>query len=736
MSKAGLLILVAVLSVFFTPETEGQDTIKIKRYVSAIEFDGRPFEDAWNNLDDFHFTMHQPDFGREPLEKSEVMITYDNEYLWVGARLYMQDAKKITITSKKRDDNSEFFDSFDIALDTYNDNENSLLFHTKPSGLRADYSIANDGVFESGFVPFNLDWNTFWDVKTSIDDKGWYAEMRIPFSSLKFKPENNITTMGLIMRRFISYNHGMDTYPALDPKFGSKKPSKAATIQFEDIQPSNPVYVSPYLTGGYTRNWVENSESTGYEKDNTPQVNAGLDVKYNINSNLTLDLTANTDFAQVEADDQQVNLTRYSLYFPEKRMFFQERSNLFSYSLGGRSNLFYSRNIGLSKGKSIRIYGGARLAGRIGKWDIGLLDMQTEKQGETQGENFGVFRMRRQVINSNSYVGGMFTSRVGMNGAHNLAYGVDWLYRVFGNDYLELKAAQTYDDVTDNEILSVDPMYLSVKWERRTVRSFSYNLNYTYSGRQFNPGIGYVNRGSLKGLSGKISYGWLPGRESRLFNIMAELSASRYMRLSDDKMESLSLLPAWSIETKSGYKTSLSVEYQQEGVLFNFPITDSISVMAGNYEFANSVLSFQTPAGKHVSVTLTLNAGGFYNGKRYGFSIKPSFNVSPSLQLSGSYQFDNIRFPGPHKQTNIHIASARVLYMLNTKLSTSLFIQYNSTNDDLISNFRIRFNPHEGNDFYLVFNDYRCVDDEELVPALPDYYSRTILLKYTHTFRL
>ena len=118
MNKTGIIFLVSLLSVLFLPDARGQDTIKIKRYVNAIEFDGRPFEDAWSNLDYFYFTMHQPDFGREPLEKSEIMITYDNEYLWVGARLYMQDAKKITITSKKRDDNSEFFDSFDIALDT------------------------------------------------------------------------------------------------------------------------------------------------------------------------------------------------------------------------------------------------------------------------------------------------------------------------------------------------------------------------------------------------------------------------------------------------------------------------------------------------------------------------------------------------------------------------------------------------------------------------------------------
>ena len=178
------------------------------------------------------------------------------------------------------------------------------------------------------------------------------------------------------------------------------------------------------LLEAFRGDWSINEEETEYVRQDDPEYNAGLDIKYNINSNLTLDLTANTDFAQVEADDQQVNLTRYSLFFPEKRMFFQERSSLFDFSLGGHAdNLFYSRNIGIAGREPIRIYGGARMTGRLGKWDMGFLDMQTAEHEETPGENFGVLRMRRQVINQNSYVGGIMTSRLGMNGDQNLAYG-------------------------------------------------------------------------------------------------------------------------------------------------------------------------------------------------------------------------------------------------------------------------------------------------------------------------
>jgi hypothetical protein len=740
MNKKYYLLLVAFLTVSIQFNVNSQDVVKIKRLSTPVEFDGRPSEEAWNKLDIFPMTMHEPVSGAEPLEKSEVMIYYDDQYIWVGARLFMQDASKILISSKKRDENSIFNDNFTITFDTYNDKENGISFLTMPTGLRTDYAVSNDARMGGGAGnAFNYDFNTFWDVKTSRDDKGWYLEMRIPFSSLKFKPQDGITTMGLIIRRVISCHNEMDTYPAIDRKYGNTantQPSKGATIQFENIQPSNPVYVSPYVIGGFSRDWIKNTEGTEYIKKDKPDFNAGLDVKYNINSNLTLDLTANTDFAQVEADNQQVNLTRYSLYFPEKRMFFQERSSLFSFALGGRSNLFYSRNIGLSRGNPVRIFGGARIAGRIGKWDMGLLDMQTQEYNTTPSENFGVFRMRRQVINKNSFVGGIFTSRLGMDGAHNFAYGIDGIFRVFAVDYLDVKIAQTYDDKIDNKINSIDPLFFSANWERRSSKGIAYSMGYSYSGQTFKPGIGFVNMGSMQQISGTLSYGWFAKPESKIYNIEPSISASRYMRLSDGKQESLTVSPGFSIESKKGYSANIGLDYNQEGVLFNFPISDSVSVLAGDYSFTNGSLGLGTPSAKAFRVSLNLNGGEFYDGNKYGFSVSPVYNVSGSLQLTASYQYNHITFPERNKELSIHSTNAKVVYMLSTKLSASVFVQYINTTNNLISNFRLRYNPREGNDFYLVFNDYRGVNNIELVPALPDYYNRTVLIKYTHTFRL
>jgi hypothetical protein len=739
-----LLSLLSQIALF------GQETIKITRLNTPVEFDGHLSEASWEGLEFFPLIQNRPNFGNEPSEISEVMIAYDNEYLWVGARLYMRDAKKIFANSKKRDEMLFGFDSFGILLDSYNDNETALAFFTTPTGLRTDYAVSNDaagsggggGQGPPGFDALNFSWNTFWDVKTTRDDRGWYVEMRIPFSSIRFKPQDDLANMGLIISRTISANSETDTWPAIDPKYGfmaTSKPSQATSVVFEGARPSKPVYVSPFIIAGYSKDWELDSTGTTYLPDDNPQYNAGLDIKYSINSNLTLDLTANTDFAQVEADDQQVNLNRYDLFFPEKRVFFQERSSLFSFNLGGMSDLFYSRNIGISEdGNPIRIYGGARLTGRMGKWDVGLLDMQTKEYEETPSENFGVLRMRRQVINPNSYVGGIFTSRLGMNGEQNFAYGLDGIFRLFGDDYLNVKAAQSYDKEIDNTLASIDPSFFMVNWERRSEEGFAYNLNYSYSGQKFNPGIGFVQRPGMQGFQGGLMYGWIPGEESKVFNYNVNIRGERYTRLEDGQQESLRIGPGFELNTKREIGGELSVEYQEEGVLNDFPLTDSIWIKAGNYSFVGVRGDIRTPESKKVSARLELNGGGFFDGRNYGIEVESMLNFSSSLQLSAAYEFNAIRFPDreTNNALNIHSTNVKALFMLNTKISASVLVQYVNIEDEFITNFRFRYNPREGNDFYIVYNGFRGLNDNNEIPAPPSYYNRTIMLKYTHTFRL
>ena len=745
MIRTTLRISMFCLSLGLQANLFSEEPVRIKRLNGTINFDGIPTEQAWKELDHFPLTMHKPNFGSQPSEISDVRIGYDDEFLWISASLLMQDASKIFAVTKKRDEMLFDYDAFGVILDTYNDNENGLAFFTAPTGLRTDYTISNDASGGGGGPDnsvLNTSWNTFWDVKTTRDDKGWYVEMRIPFSSLKFKPEGNIASMGLIITRNISANNETDTYPAIDPKYGFmavQKPSLAQTTIIEGARPTRPLYLSPYVLGGLSRDWQLNEEGTEYVKKDEPQLNAGIDVKYNINSNLTLDLTANTDFAQVEADDQQVNLTRYSLFFPEKRKFFQERSSSFDFSLGGHSdNLFYSRNIGIAEGNPVRIYGGARLTGRLGKWDLGVLDMQTAEYNETPGENFGVMRMRRQVINQNSYVGGILTSRLGMNGDQNIAYGIDGIFRLYGDDYLNVKWSQTYDSESGNKLNSLNPSFIMLDWERRSEEGFGYRLNYTYSGQEFNPGIGFVMRNGVQGLNGHLMYGWIPGEQSKLFNYNVSIRGERFERLSDGKLESMRITPGFEINTKKGIHAEIGFDIQQEGVLQDFNLSDSIVIYAGEYSFIGSEIMLATSNARKISIMTEANIGQFYDGNRFGIRAMPNFNVSSSLQLSLMYEFNAIRFPEreTNNSINIHAVNLKALYMFSTKLSATLLVQYVNTEDEFITNFRLRYNPREGNDFYLVFNDYRGLSNKNEVPAPPKYFNETVMVKYIHTFIL
>ncbi len=233
-----------------------QESIRINKISSPITFDGHPGENAWNEASVFPMIVHSPSFGTQPSEISEVMVGYNQEYLWIGARLYSKDPTNITSTSKKRDEESRNSDQFGIILDTYDDNENALAFFTMPSGARIDYTVSNDGEGGGGggMGSINRSWNTFWDVETTRDEAGWYVEMRIPFSSLQFQTINGKIPMGMILNRRVSYMNETDTYPLIDPKYGfsaNLKPSQAQSIEFENIEPKNPVYISPYVLGGY-----------------------------------------------------------------------------------------------------------------------------------------------------------------------------------------------------------------------------------------------------------------------------------------------------------------------------------------------------------------------------------------------------------------------------------------------------------------------------------------------------
>ncbi len=749
--KYHILILLFTINISTAVDINASEPLVIKKIMNDIDFDGSPFEKVWNEVTPLPMTMYMPNFGAEPTEKTEVRIFYNADFLYVSARLYDKEASKISSLTKKRDEYSGNSDGFGIIIDSFNDKENALAFLTYPSGSRMDFTVFNDAVGGFGRMPFNESWNTFWDVKTIINDQGWFVEIRIPISSLRFQEENNEAIMGLILWRWIPHKDEMQLFPAIDPKYGefaSMKPSKAREVIFKDIKSKKPIYLTPYLLTGFNQQSVLNSSETLYEYESDPIFKIGGDLKYGITPNLTMDLTINTDFAQVEADDQQVNLTRYSLFFPEKRQFFQERSSVFSFSLGGPQNLFYSRRIGLHEGEEVQIYGGARIVGRVGKWDLGFLDMQTAPLfGKSEinnaqdsillnSENFGVLRMRRQVINENSYIGGIITSRVGSDGSYNLVYGLDGIFRLFGDDYLDIKWAQTFETGNKNNPLSMDPAKFRIQWERRNDKGFAYTFSVSHSGTDFNPGIGFEMRNDYNGTWNIIQWGWLPGTKSKLQSHKVFVRFKANTRVLDNSLESAAVEPGWTFQSKSFFQGNFRFRYLTEDLSEDFEFSDDAIIPAGRYHFITSQLMLSTPMSSPFYILNLIDAGQFYDGSRISFNIEPTWSISSSLALSGTYQFNYLSFPARAQSFNAYIGRFKILYVLNTKITFSAFIQYNSDVDAISTNFRFRYNPREGNDLYLVFNEGRNTDLNREVPALSPVSNRNIMIKYTYTFRL
>lgn len=702
----------------------------VPRLQGSIQLDGVIDEPAWRAIEPVNLVTHWPSFDNEPSENTEIRIGYDDTYIFISGS-FQDDPKNIQGPTFKRDAWNMAMDQLALILDTFNDNENALIFVVTPTGARVDAAVVNDA--EGGV---NLTWDTFWDAAVTRNDQGWFAEIRIPFSSLRFQDEDGRVTMGLIAYRYIAHKVELDIYPAIPPKWGFwsfVKPSQAQKVIFKGVHSDNPLYVTPYSLGGLGQEFELNDMETAYERRDDATFDVGFDVKYGLTNNLTLDVTANTDFAQVEADDQQINLTRFSLFFPEKRRFFQERASNFEYNFGGINRLFYSRRIGIHKGRQVRLLGGARLVGRVGPWDVGLLDMQTARDGDSPAENFGVIRLRRQVFNPYSYIGSIATSKINEEGKYNIAYGLDGIFRLFKDDYLTLNWAQTFEDGRNNTLSSLDATRLRALWERRTFEGFGYELSFAHVGKSYEPGVGFELRDDYTRFGDRFSQGWVFEDSSSIQQFQVSFLGNIFLRNQDGSVETVDMGPAWNITWKRGDVLRGNVTRFYEDLRDPFELSDDAEVPEGSYTFHSLSLTYETPRGRLLRTQTSLNVGTFYDGRRFSMSTAPTWNVSRYLELSGFYQFNRIVFSKRDQEFNSHIARLRLQATFSTKIALTAFIQFNSAIDAGIANFRLRYNPQEGNDFYLVYNEGFNTNRFSVDLVVPFTSSRTILAKYTHT---
>jgi hypothetical protein len=713
--------------------------VSVHRLTGQIKLDGTVDEAEWSNVEPLPMAMHSPTFLAPLTEVTEVRIAHDDEYLYLSGRLLDSEPSGIRTNTFYRDAYSGD-DLLAVVIDSYNDYETAVWFVTNPAGARNDRTVSNDGVF-TGEMPMNSDWNSHWEVKTRQDDTGWSAEFRIPFSTLGFQTVDGEVVMGVIVYRYIARKNERQTYPAIDPKWGGlafAKPSQAQRVRLRNVRQSRPVYVSPYALGGVKqfpalREVAAGASAWRTESDATREV--GVDLRYSPTSNLALDLTVNTDFAQVEADDQQINLTRFPLFFPEKRQFFQERASTFQFNTGGSTDrLFHSRRIGLlDSGDVVRIYAGTRAVGRIGGMDYGLLNMQTASHGQRASENMGVLRLQQQVLNPFSSIGAMITSRLGSNGQDNIAYGVDAVLQPFGDERITARWAQTFDEAIDEES-PVEAGLMLARWERVRDEGLSYAGEFLRVGGDYNPGLGFQARRDFRFFGGRLQYKKYPGANSRLRAAGFQISTGHYIRDVDGAVESRSFQPQFRLEFKDGTEAEFTARSNYESVSEDFTVADA-TIPAGRYWFHEGQARLQLPRSDIFRGDFTATAGTFYDGTRIGLALNPAWNPSKYLELGGGYEINRLAFSDRDQQTTAHLARLKVQVALNTRLSFNTFAQFSNLADLASFNARFRYHFREGTDLWIVYtegvNTNREIAGE---PNLPASAGRTLMLKYSHTF--
>ena len=714
-----------------------QTPLIVPRVPEPVVLDGPSNEPAWASVEPWIPVQYEPENGLPATERTEFLVAYDEQYVYFALRAFDQDENGIRANTLYRDRLSGD-DHFEILLDTFNDDETALLFTTTPAGIRKDAAISNDasggGLATGGWI--NGDFNTYWDVATEVNSEGWFAEIRVPISSLRFQDVDGRAVMGITLQRKIARKTERVVYPPVPSiaNWAFLKPSLARKILFEDLRSVRPIYITGYSLGGMEHDALPlqpGVTTSAYLAD------AGLDLKYGLSNNVTADLTLNTDFAQVEADDQQINLTRFSLFYPEKRQFFQERAGLFDFRVGSQSRLFHSRRIGLNEsGETVRLLGGGRVVGRVGAWDFGLLNLQTGHSGDIGPENFGVMRLRHQLNDGQSRVGGMFTSRASSGGRYNLAYGLDGMFHIGGEDFLIVQWSQSFDDAIYPEG-AFDNGRLAVAAERRRRRGVGYNSIIEWAGESYYPGVGFTQRLNYALVDHTSDYTWIGEADSPLIWHRIALRGFAFMDNESRQVETAEIGPEWDFSAKNGANGGIEVKWQTEQLTQPFFLSENVVIPKGRYRFFRVGADYSVSHTSLFQLRPSVESGTFYDGWQLSVGARPVWYISKHLELSASYRLTRIRFDSRDDTYIAHLGRLRIGTALNAKFSANAFIQLNSIQSVVSGNIRFRYNFREGNDLWLVYNANMNTDRDRVIPHQPQslFDLHTLLLKYTHTLQ-
>ena len=696
------------------------------RTYQSIEIDGEFNEEDWQNAKTItRLIQYEPAEGELISQPTEIRILYDAKEIYFGFTCFDDDISKMVANEMRRDgsgrDGLRENDHVSILLDTYNDRRNGFYFRVNPLGAKEDIALINSG--ESR----NQAWDAIWTCRTKINADHWTAEIGIPFSQLRFSKSEEMT-WGLNLGRSLMRNQEDATWAPLSKAHGFFARYRTDVIGnlvgLKGITPPRNLELLPYFLPGL--NHTEEGKKTegvlGY----------GLDLKYGITSNLTTDLTYNTDFAQVEADQEQVNLTRFSLFFPEKRPFFLEGAGLFDFGIPRTSFrrpppllLFYSRRIGLEEGRAIPIIGGGKITGKAGPYGIGMLNVVTnEFYDESDPDEiidlsrayYSVLRLTRDIFSG---------SRIGLIGinkqdadTYNRASGLDFTYRPVDSFDVRGLWARTFEaDVTGQN----NALYVGSTWRNRDLRLEGLYMDI---GENFNPGVGYIQREGIRRINGQMRYSPRLGK----FGVRQIYTGPEidFILNQDNQLETQEIRLTNYFRFESGSYIGFLPKRTTEHLDEDFEIRSGVIIPQGEYSFTEMMIRGSTDDTKALTGQYSVNFGNFYNGSKWGFTLDAGFKPNGRLNVQPIFQFNRVTLP--QDAFNASIFGARVGYSFSTTLFAKIFAQWNSDDDIVVTNVLLNYIYRPGSDFYLVFNqiygtgDANIALDESTVVAKMTYW--------------
>jgi hypothetical protein len=713
-------LLLASTAFAQQPETP---TLRAVAVSTPLRVDGRLDEALYRDVAPMsNFVQTEPQPGAAATEKTEVWVSFDRDRVYVSVRAWESRPDRMVVNEMRRDgENIAQNENVAFMFDTFLDRRNSVMFSFNPLGGRMDGQNTNEGTY-------NGDWNPIWDLAVGRFEGGWTAEAAIPFKSLRYGPARD-QTWGFNVRRINRWKNEISYLARVADGAGINgihRVSQAATLTgIEAPAGARTLDVKPYAVSDLSSDLTRRPQVR-----NDPGGDVGLDVKYTLTRNLTADFTVNTDFAQVEADEQQVNLTRFNLFFAEKREFFLENEGLFQFGgatpTGDTPTIFYSRRIGLDQGGIVPITAGGRVTGRMGSYSLGLINIQTggDDLRAVPAANFTVARLRRDVLRK-SAIGAIYTRRSEMldsRGA-NEVYGVDARFAFFDNLQFNTHYAESRTPglAGDNSTYRVQMNYDADR--------YGIAMNHLVVGRNFVPDVGFVRRGNLA--KDYVQANFSP-RPKRIPHVR-KLTYQAYLTYTENglgQLETRERRANFETEFKNSDRLQVYYTDQLESLYSPFRIAPAVTIPNGSYDLGAFRAAWTFGQQRLASGTWAFEAGRFYGGSRRTFSYSSArVKLTPQIAVEPSLSFNRVDTPFGDFTTNL--ASSRATYTITPLMFVSGLVQYNSASNSLSSNLRLRWEYRPGSELFVVYNEGR----DTLQRGVPELQQRSIVLKVNRLLR-